>query len=310
MRNKTIRGEILLVITAIIWGTSFVAQRVGMEYIGPYTFTATRFIIGTLSLLPVILFMGKINNNKEKREKVGTKKDLLIAGLACGIALFFGISFQQVGIQYTTAGKAGFITALYIVLVPIFGLFINKKVGKSVWIGLGLAVIGLYLLCVTEGFSISKGDLIVLCGTVFWAIHILIIDHFAPKVDGLKMSFIQFFVAGILSLIVALTTETIEFSAIISSAVPILYTGIVVVGIAYTFQIFGQKGANPTVSAIILSMESVFAVISGMILLREVMSAKEIIGCILMFIAVIITQIKPLEEDSIKKDDLSKIKSN
>jgi len=236
MKNKTIRGEILLVITAIIWGTSFVAQRVGMEYIGPYTFTATRFIIGTLSLLPIILLMGKLNSNKEK-EEVGTKKDLLIGGLACGVALFFGISFQQVGIQYTTAGKAGFITALYIVLVPIFGLFINKKVGKSVWIGLILAVFGLYLLCVTEGFSISKGDLIVLCGTVFWAIHILIIDHFAPKVDGLKMSFIQFFVAGILSLIVALFTETIELSAIISSAGPILYTGIVVVGIAYTFQI-------------------------------------------------------------------------
>jgi len=280
-----------------------------MEYIGPYTFTATRFIIGTLSLLPVILFMGKINKNQENqenqenKEKVGTKKDLLIAGLACGFALFFGISFQQVGIQYTTAGKAGFITALYIVLVPIFGLFINKKVGKSVWVGLVLAVFGLYLLCVTEDFSISKGDLIVLCGTVFWAIHILIIDHFAPKVDGLKMSFIQFFVAGILSLIVALTTETIELSAIISSAVPILYTGIVVVGIAYTFQIFGQKGANPTVSAIILSMESVFAVISGMILLREVMSAKEIIGCILMFVAVIITQIKPLEDSSINKNN-------
>jgi len=309
MKNKTIRGEILLVITAIIWGTSFVAQRVGMEYIGPYTFTATRFIIGTLSLLPVILLMGKLNSNKEK-EEVGTKKDLLIGGLACGVALFFGISFQQVGIQYTTAGKAGFITALYIVLVPIFGLFINKKVGKSVWIGLILAVFGLYLLCVTEGFSISKGDLIVLCGTVFWAIHILIIDHFAPKVDGLKMSFIQFFVAGMLSLIVALFTETIELSAIISSAGPILYTGIVVVGIAYTFQIFGQKGAHPAVSAIILSMESVFAVISGMILLREIMSAKEIIGCILMFVAVIITQIKPLEKNSINKDDYSKIESN
>lgn len=296
MKNKVIRGEIFLIITAIIWGTSFVAQRVGMEYIGPFTFTATRFLIGTLSLVPIILLMSKLNGNVDKEDKAGNNKDLLIGGFACGIALFFGISFQQVGLQYTTAGKAGFITALYIVLVPIFGLFLNKKVSKRVWFGLGLAVIGLYLLCVTEGFSISKGDLIVLCGTVFWAIHILIIDHFAPKVDGLKMSFIQFFTAGILSIITALLTETIQISAIVSSAGPILYTGIVVVGIAYTFQIFGQKGANPTASAIILSMESVFAVLSGMILLREVMSAKEIIGCVLMFIAVILTQIEPSKE--------------
>ncbi len=304
MKNKIIRGEIFLVITAIIWGTSFVAQRVGMEYIGPFTFTATRFLIGTLSLVPIILLTDKLNRNKESQVQAGTKKDLLVGGLACGIALFLGISFQQFGLQYTTAGKAGFITALYIVLVPLLGLFLHKKVEKSVWFGLALAVFGLYLLCVTEGFSISKGDFIVLCGTVFWAIHILIIDHFAPKVDGLKMSCIQFFTAGTLSLIGALFTETIELSAIINSAGPILYTGVVVVGIAYTFQILGQKGTNPTVAAIILSMESVFAVISGMILLGESMSTKEIIGCILMLAAVIITQIKPAE-DNINKDSSS-----
>ncbi|WP_071394577.1 DMT family transporter [Bacillus tuaregi] len=291
MKNNTRRGELLLTITALIWGTSFVAQRVGMEYIGPFTFTATRFIIGTLSLIPVIFIMGRIHNKPKSKASNGTNKDLLIGGLACGIALFFGISFQQAGLVYTTAGKAGFITALYIVLVPLFGLFIQKKVGKSVWIGVVLAVIGLYLLCMTEGFTISKGDLIVLCGTVFWAIHILVVDHFAPKVDGLKMSFIQFFVAGILSLLVAIFAENIELSSILDSAGPILYTGIVVVGIAYTFQILGQKGTSPTVAAIILSMESVFAVISGMIILGESMSLKEIIGCVIMFIAVIIAQL-------------------
>lgn len=306
MKNKGIRSEIFLIITAIIWGTSFVAQRVGMEYIGPFTFTATRFLIGTISLVPVILLMDHLRKKGTSRdeEESGTKKDLLTGGLACGLALFFGISFQQAGLQYTTAGKAGFITALYIVLVPVLGLFLKKKVDKRVWLGLGLAVVGLYLLCVTEGFSISKGDLIVLCGTVFWAIHILVIDHFAPKVNGLKMSCIQFFTAGILSLIMALLTETIELGAIINSAGPILYTGIVVVGIAYTFQILGQNGTNPTVAAIILSMESVFAVVSGMILLGEIMSIKEIIGCILMFAAVLITEVKPSKATSDQEHSL------
>jgi drug/metabolite transporter (DMT)-like permease len=286
------RGESFLIITAIIWGTSFVAQRVGMEYIGPFTFTATRFFIGTLSLIPIIFIMSRLHNKKQKvKEQTGTSKDLLIGGLSCGVALFFGISFQQAGLVYTTAGKAGFITTLYIVLVPLFGLFLKNKIGKRVWIGVALAVFGLYLLTITEGFTISKGDFIVLCGTVFWAIHILVIDHFSAKTDGLKMSFIQFFVAGILSLIVALYAETIELSAILASAWPILYTGVVVVGIAYTFQILGQKGTNPTVAAIILSMEAVFAVISGMIILGESMSMKEVIGCVIMFIAVIIAQL-------------------
>ncbi|WP_394231748.1 DMT family transporter [Niallia oryzisoli] len=302
MKDTSMRGELLLTITAIIWGTSFVAQRVGMDYIGPFTFTATRFLIGTLSLIPIILIMGRLNKNKQKdHTRFGTKKDLLIGGLACGVALFFGISFQQAGLVYTTAGKAGFITALYIVLVPLLGIFLHKKVSKRVWIGVALAVVGLYLLCITEGFKISKGDFIVLCGTVFWASHILIIDHFAPKVDGLKMSFIQFFVASILSLVAALSVETIKLSSILDSAGPILYTGIVVVGIAYTFQILGQKGTNPTVSAIILSMESVFAVLSGMVLLGESMALKEIIGCVIMFIAVIIAQLPSRKEPVIRE---------
>ncbi|WP_338447828.1 DMT family transporter [Niallia oryzisoli] len=301
MENNKVRGELLLSITALIWGTSFVAQRVGMDYIGPFTFTATRFLIGTLSLIPVILIMNRLNNKQQNNRPTGTKKDLLVGGLACGVALFFGISFQQAGLVYTTAGKAGFITALYIVLVPLLGLFIHKKVSKNVWIGVALAVVGLYLLCITEGFSISKGDVIVLCGTVFWAIHILVVDYFAPKVDGLKMSFIQFFVAGILSFVMALFAETIELSSILDSAGPILYTGIVVVGIAYTFQILGQRGTNPTVAAIILSMESVFAVISGMILLGESMSLKEMIGCIIMFTAVIIAQLPAKKETEKRK---------
>lgn len=307
MKNKAIGNEIFLIITAIIWGTSFVAQRIGMDYIGPFTFTATRFILGTLSLLPVILLADRLSEKakenlktKEYKQETRSNRDLLIAGIACGLALFLGISFQQTGLQYTSAGKAGFITALYIVLVPILGIFLNQKVEKNIWAGLVLAIIGLYLLSVQKDFSISKGDLIVLLGTVFWAIHILIIDYFAPKVDGLRMSCIQFFTAGILSLLVALFTETIEINLIINSAGPILYTGVVVVGIAYTFQILGQKGTNPSVSAIILSTESVFAAISGTLILGEVMSVKEIVGCIFMFGAVLLTQLRPWEMKSLE----------
>lgn len=293
MKTTPIRGEILLCITALIWGTSFVAQRLGVQYIGPFTYTAVRFLIGTLSLLPMILIMKKLNSKQESPAPSGTKKDLLTGGFACGIVLFTAISFQQSGLVYTTAGKGGFITALYILLVPVFGLFLHKKVAKAVWFGIVIAVIGLYLLCVKEGFTIAKGDFIVLCGTVFWALHILIIDHFSPKVDGVKLSFLQFLIAGILSLIVAVWKETILFSDIIRSAGPILFGGIVVVGIAYTLQIFGQKNTNPTLAALIMSLESVFAVISGMLLLGEVMSVKEIIGCILVFSAVIITELVP-----------------
>lgn len=292
MKNLHVRGEVLLTITSLLWGASFVAQRLGMNYIGPFTFTSSRFLIGALSLIPVIFMMDKMN----ARQGVVVSKDtksLLAGGLACGVALFTAISFQQVGLIYTTAGKAGFITALYIVLVPLLGLFLHKKVEKVIWLGVALAVIGLYLLCVKDGLSIGKGDLIVLCGTVFWAIHILTVDHFVQKVDSLKMSFLQFVVAGVLSLIVAVFSETINFSDIVRSAGPILFTGIFVVGIAYTLQILGQKDTNPTVAALILSMESVFAVIAGMIFLGEQMSAKEVMGCVLLFSAVIITELKP-----------------
>ncbi|MHC1722943.1 MAG: DMT family transporter [Aminipila sp.] len=292
MKNLQIRGEVLLTITSLLWGASFVAQRIGMNYIGPFTFTASRFLIGALSLIPVIFLMDKINAKQEVTVPKETKS-LLVGGIACGVALFSAISFQQIGLIYTTAGKAGFITALYIVLVPLLGLFLHKKVEKIIWFGVALAVIGLYLLCVKDGSGMSKGDLIVLCGTFFWAIHILTVDHFVQKVDSLKMSFLQFLIAGIISLIVAAFSETIIFSDIVRSAGPILFTGIFVVGIAYTLQILGQKDTNPTIAALILSMESVFAVISGMIFLGEQMSAKEVMGCILMFSAVIITELKP-----------------
>jgi drug/metabolite transporter (DMT)-like permease len=302
MKNskKPVRGEIFLMATALIWGSSFVAQKASMDYIGPFTFIALRFILGALFLVPVVILMDRI---KQKNTDLSTElmdsttkvvfitKPTLLGGAACGFALFLGASFQQTGIVYTASGKAGFITALYIVLVPLLGLLLHKKVRSLIWVGVAFATAGLYFLCIKEGFTIEKGDLIVLLGTIFWAIHILIIDHYAPTADCLKMSTIQFFVAGLLSGIAMFLTETPGITAILDSAWPILYTAVVVTGVAYTLQILGQRNTDPAIASIIMSLESVFAVISGMLLLHEVMSTKEIIGCVLMFIAVIITQL-------------------
>lgn len=294
---KNFRGELLLIITAIIWGTSFVSQKLGMNYVEPLTFGASRFLLGAVVLIPIILIFDRINkrsdeNSDEKKETTYNNKDLIIGGTLCGASLFLGAWFQQWGIVYISAGKAGFITALYIVLVPVFGLFLHKKVTKMVWFGVAIATVGLYLLCIKEGFSIEKGDVIVLAGTIFWAAQILVVDAYVYKTDGLKLSFVQFLTAGIFSAIAALIFENPKLGTIIACAGPILFTAIMVVGVAYTLQIIGQKSTDPTIAAIILSMESLFAVISGAIFLGETMTIKEIMGCVLMLAAVIITQLK------------------
>lgn len=292
------KGTLFLLTTAIIWGTSFVAQKMGMNYIEPFTFGAVRFLLGAVMLLLVIFFLNQLNKKKktslpiEKEKPKYMTKDLLIGGFLCGGALFLGASAQQWGIVYTTAGKAGFITALYIILVPLFGIFMKKKVGLLTWSGVILAVIGLYMLTIKDGFTIQKGDAIVLIGTVFWALQIIIVDLYVDKTDAIKLSFVQFITSGILSAIAAVLFETPNINEIIACAGPILYTAIMAVGVAYTLQIIGQKYINPTVAAIILSMESVFAVISGVVFLNESMSARELMGCILMFVAIIITQVK------------------
>lgn len=300
MKNFT--GSILLIITAVIWGTSFVSQKLGMNYVEPLTFGASRFLLGAVILVPVILIFDRINKRiykslDDKKKTIYNSKDLIIGGTLCGASLFLGAWFQQWGIVYTPAGKAGFITALYIVLVPVFGLFLHKKVSKVVWLGVAFAAVGLYLLCIKEGFTMQKGDVIVLAATIFWAAQILVVDAYVGKTDGLRLSFVQFLTAGIFSTIAALIFETPKLETIIACSGPILYTAIMVVGVAYTLQIIGQKSTDPTIAAIILSMESLFAVISGGIFLGETMTIKEIIGCILMLVAVIITQVKG--EDSI-----------
>ena len=299
MSRKT-RGNIFLFITAFIWGSAFVAQRTGMEHIGPFTFSAVRFLIASLTLLPVIfVFSPKQNSSVSKTP--GESKSLLKGGIICGVILFVGAMLQQIGLQYTTAGKTGFITALYVVLVPIMGsLFFHKKVSKLIWFCAFLAALGLYFLCIpAHGFSIAKGDTFVFICAFAFAIHILVIDYFSPKVDGIKMSAIQFLTAGIFSTFFMFLLENPDIKSILASAIPILYAAVLSAGIGFTLQIIAQKDTDPTVASLILCLESVFAVLAGAIILSETMSLREIIGCVIMFVAITLAQM-PTKE-TIKK---------
>lgn len=299
MKASRFKGNLMLVLTALIWGTAFVAQSVGMDFVGPYTFLFARNIIAGVFLIPCIFFLNKIgakNNNKKIRnssirDEKGNKKSLIIGGVLCGIVLFVASALQQIGIVYTTVGKAGFITALYIIIVPILGIFFKKKVQGQVWISVVIAIIGLYLLCINENLSINKGDFLIFLCSIIFSIHILVIDHFSPIVDGVKMSCIQFFVCGILSFIPMVLFENPQIINILNAYSPILYAGIMSSGVAYTLQIVGQKYTSPVLASLILSLESVFAALSGWVILKEVFSGKEIIGCILVFSAIIIAQL-------------------
>lgn len=298
---KQFRGSFILLTTAIIWGTSFVSQKLGMNYIEPFTFSASRFLLGAVVLIPVIFIFNSLNKRKKTTQDGDEEKlefetrDLVKGGILCGLAVFLGASTQQWGIVYTTAGKAGFITALYIVIVPLLGIFIGKKTKPLTWVGVALAVGGLYLLTIQEGLSIQKGDAIVLVGTIFWALQIILVEAYVDKTDGLKLSFVQFLTAGTLSAIAAVIFENPKMNDIIACAGPILYTAIVVVGVAYTLQIIGQKYTSSTVAAIILSMEALFAAISGAVFLGESMTPRELFGCFLMLVAVIMAQVEPEE---------------
>ena len=288
MKNKRFYGNLMLILTALIWGSSFVAQSVGMDYIGPFTFNAIRCIIGGIVLIPIIFIIDKVKKESQTKDN---NKQLILGGILCGIALFTGSTFQQFGISFTSVGKAGFITALYIVLVPLLGIVFKKKVSLKIWLSVLISMIGLYLLCITENFSIGKGDLLVLFCAFFFAIHILLIDYFSPKVNGVKMSCIQFFVAGIISVLPMAFFENPTINSILSAWAPILYAGVLFCGVAYTLQIVAQKNTDPTVASLLLSLESVFAVISGWLVLGESLSLKELIGCVLVFIAVILAQL-------------------
>ena len=290
MNKQELKSSLLLLLAAAIWGFAFVAQRVGAKYLGSFTFNGLRFALGSISLIPLIIYFSKNPNEDSKEDKHWNSA--MPAGIVAGCVLFCAASLQQVGIIYTSAGKAGFITGLYIVLVPIFGIALKQRTNLNTWLGAILAVIGLYLLSVNENFSIAKGDLLEIAGAVFWAIHILVIDHFTRKVDALKLSFVQFATCSILSLTAALIFEKITLTGISQALIPILYGGICSVGIAYTLQVVGQKHAKPSHAAIVLSMESVFASIGGLIILHENLGIRGYLGCALMLSGMLISQLK------------------
>ena len=289
MKKKQLGNCLLLLLTATIWGSAFVAQSVGMEHVGPFTFTFSRSMIGGMVLLPCILLLGKW------KKGFATKVEW-VGGICCGIALCVASNFQQVGMQYTTVGKAGFITALYVVLVPIFGIFMKKKVPLLIWGCVAVSVVGLYLLCMPEGaFVLAFGDLLVLLCAVLFSVHILVIDHFSPKGDGVVISCIQFFTCGILSGIPMLFTENPTVGSMLDSKWSILYAGVLSSGVAYTLQVVAQKNVNPTVASLIMCLESVVAVLAGWMILGEEMSVREILGCLLMFVAIVVAQL-PMPE--------------
>ena len=287
---KKLRGSLLLLLTAMIWGAAFVAQSVGMDHVGPYTFLFSRSILGGVVLLPVIWFRGR----KQESQKLHKQKNpLLLGGICCGIALFVGSILQQIGIQETTAGKAGFLTAMYMILVPIVGLFLGKKPGTKVWGAVVVALMGMYFLCLygTELGSVNRGDLLEMACAVGFTFHILIIDHFSPKVDGVKMSCIQFFVCGILAFAGMMIFENPSLENIWNAILPIAYAGILSSGAGFTLQILAQKDTDPTVASLLMSLESVFSLIFGWIILKEAMNGIELLGCGLMFAAIIWVQL-------------------
>ncbi len=297
MNKKSLIGNGMLLLTAFIWGTAFVAQRVGMDHIEPFTFGASRYVLATLVLIPIILFFDgrqkKASDYVEPspEQKTAQNSHTLKGGLLCGLALFVASSLQQIGIQYTSAGKTAFITALYIVLVPVFGLFLRKKVSWLTWIGVALSAVGLYLLCIKEGFSIEYGDFIVFLCAICFAVHILCCDHFTDKADPLKLSFLQFATCCILSWIAAFATETPTISGIVAAGFAIFYCGVFSAGVGYTLQMVAQKDTDPTIASLVLSLESVFGALGGYFLLHEVLATKELIGCIVMFAAIIVAQV-------------------
>lgn len=293
-----LKNAILLFITAAIWGVAFVAQSVGMDYVGPLTFNCVRSLMGGVVLIPLCLFMDRRKHAAEngsaesQAARAAERKTLITGGICCGLALCLASNFQQFGIQYTTVGKAGFITACYIVIVPVIGLFFGKKCSPFMALAVVLSLAGLYLLCMTGGNGgINRGDILVLICAFLFSIHIMVIDHFSPMVDGVKMSCIQFFVSGILSGAGMLLFEEPQLGRILEAWMPILYAGIMSCGVAYTLQIVGQKGVNPTVASLILSLESSISVLAGWAILGQQLSPREILGCVLMFGAIILAQI-------------------
>ncbi len=289
---KTFKADALLLLTAAIWGFAFVAQRAGMDHVGPYTYNAVRFGLGGLSLMPLLLFK---QNKRINQGKAGFR--ILYFGALAGLALFLGSTFQQLGLVHTTAGNAGFITGLYVIIVPLLGLFKKVKASGGVWVGALLAVAGMYFLSINEGFTINFGDLLVLICAFFFAVHVIIVGWLSPMFNAIRLSIIQFFVTSLLSFIAALIYEEILWQDILNAAIPIIYGGVFSAGVAYTLQVVAQKDAPSAHAAIILSLESVFAVFGGWLLLNEVVTIRTLIGSGLMLTGMMAAQIQRLKTE-------------
>ena len=293
MDRKSLRGSLLLLLGSVIWGAAFVAQRVGMDHLGPFSFNGIRMLLAGIVLIPVAAFI-------DRKKEPGVRpdpKDQRKAGLLCGALLFIASSLQQMGLVTTSAGKAGFITALYVVLVPVAAwLLFRKNPGRVIWLGVVLAVFALWLLCMPAGggFALQGGDLLVLGCAVAFTGQILCVDYYAPKVSGVKLARDEFLVTGMLSLLIAVFTETITWTGIHEAMIPILYAGLMSGAVAYTLQIIGQRDTDPTVASLIMCLESVFATLSGALILGEKMTVRETVGCVLMFVAVVLAQLSPV----------------
>ena len=293
MPNKAMQANLMMLLAASIWGFAFVAQRVGMETMGPHWFNSLRFFIGVVALTPVVIWMDRTQAKSSIEGPKSSTKSLLMGGAVAGLLLFIGATFQQVGLQYTTAGKAGFITGMYIFFVPLIGLFFRMKTGLGTWLGATIALWGLYLLSINEDFTLSKGDTLQLICAVAFAGHVLMIGYLASRMDTVKLSLVQFFVAGLLAMILALYFEQLTWGMIKSTAVPLLFAGVMSTGIAYTLQTIAQQHAHPSHAAIILSSEGVFAVIGGFLLLNEVLPAQGLLGCGLILAGMLMSQLMP-----------------
>lgn len=313
--TKRIRGNLLLLLAALIWGVAFVAQSEGMKYVGPFTFIAVRNFLGFLVLLVFLKMRGYIRKHKKKEHAKAAESEgrpeerraLPVGGIACGVALFVASALQQIGIQYTPeSGKAGFITALYIILVPICGIFRKKKISRQVWLAVAVSLAGMYLLCITDGFRIARGDFYLILCAVAFAGHILTIDRFSSKCDGAAMSCIQFLVCAVLGTVGMLFTEQPQAAQIGKAWLPLVYAGVLSSGVAYTLQIVAQKDTEPTVASLLMSLESVFAALGGFVILGQVLSFRELLGCVLMLAAIFLAQVVHSEKVCYDKKEQKK----
>jgi len=289
--NSKVRQIVFPTLAALIWGTAFVAQSVSTDHVGPFAFNAARSIIAFFVLWAVSAIFKKLRTKRGVPVSKSSRRDLVVGGVCCGVVLAVAANFQQAGLADTAPGKAGFITALYVVLVPVLGIFLRRRASLPVWLGAVLAAGGLYLLCIKQGFSVEGSDLLVLCCAFVFALHIMCVDYFVQKVDGMHLSCVQFLTAGLVSAVLSLIFEQQTMAGIVECILPIAYVGVFSSGVAYTLQILAQKDSDPTVVSILLSLESVFSVLAGALILGDRLSGREYIGCILMFAAVVLAQL-------------------